>query len=136
MTVKEQYIHRLGRTGRAGRNGCGVLLLCDFENSFLKELHDLDINAADLPKVDLTLLKATALLQQQPKALRIPGEQAYQAYLGYYNSNLKRIGMTKAALVQLSNQYSRTLGFEEPPTLQKKTVGKMGLKGVPGLRVA
>ena len=135
LTVKEQYIHRLGRTGRAGRKGCGVLLLCDFETSFLKELKDLDINSADLPNVDMTQLKSTALLQQRPEALRIPGEQAYQAYLGYYNSNLKRIGMTKGGLVQLANQYSRTIGFQEPPALQKKTIGLMGLKGIPGLRV-
>ena len=28
---KAQYIHRLGRTARAGKQGCGVLVLCDFE---------------------------------------------------------------------------------------------------------
>lgn len=29
---KAQYIHRLGRTARAGKGGHGVLLLCDFES--------------------------------------------------------------------------------------------------------
>lgn len=29
---KAQYIHRLGRTARAGKAGHGVLLLCDFES--------------------------------------------------------------------------------------------------------
>lgn len=28
---KAQYVHRLGRTARAGKGGHGVLLLCDFE---------------------------------------------------------------------------------------------------------
>lgn len=28
---KAQYIHRLGRTARAGKAGRGILLLCDFE---------------------------------------------------------------------------------------------------------
>ena len=31
---KAQYIHRIGRTARAGRGGCGVLLLAEFEKSF------------------------------------------------------------------------------------------------------
>lgn len=136
LTEKEQYIHRLGRTGRAGRTGRGVLLLCDFEARFLKELGDLEIYPAEIPQVDNNDLKSTVLLQQLPNALRLPGEQGYQAFLGYYKSNLKRIGMDKVALVRLANHYSRTIGFEEPPTLEKKTVGKMGLKGVPGIRVA
>ena len=29
---KAQYIHRLGRTARAGKAGHGILLLCDFES--------------------------------------------------------------------------------------------------------
>lgn len=29
---KAQYIHRLGRTARAGKGGHGILLLCDFES--------------------------------------------------------------------------------------------------------
>eukprot|EP00978_Attheya_sp_CCMP212_P033839 scaffold138697_cov42-Attheya_sp.AAC.1 len=35
---REQYIHRLGRTGRAGKPGKGWLVLADFEKPFLKEL--------------------------------------------------------------------------------------------------
>jgi ATP-dependent RNA helicase MSS116, mitochondrial len=35
---KAQYIHRLGRTARAGKAGEGVLLLCDFERSFLQQV--------------------------------------------------------------------------------------------------
>ena len=40
--------------------------------------------------------------------------------------------------VEAANLFSLTLGFSpgEPPALEKKTVGKMGLKGVAGLRLA
>jgi len=135
LTDKQQYIHRLGRTGRAGRTGRGILLLCDFEKQFLKELKDLDISHVETPNSNHDQLKTTALLKRLPKALQPDGERAYAAYLGYYNSNLKRIGLNKPALVELANHFSRTIGFKDPPKLQKKTVGKMGLKGTPGLRI-
>jgi ATP-dependent RNA helicase MSS116 len=35
---REQYIHRLGRTARAGRSGRGVLLLMPEEQHFLRQL--------------------------------------------------------------------------------------------------
>ncbi len=38
---KAQYVHRLGRTARAGKQGRGVLLLGDFEaRSFLPQIRD------------------------------------------------------------------------------------------------
>jgi hypothetical protein len=33
MTTKEQYIHRLGRTARAGKSGSGLLVVADFEQA-------------------------------------------------------------------------------------------------------
>ena len=40
LTDKEQYTHRLGRTARAGKDGAGMLLLMDFEEShMMKILH-------------------------------------------------------------------------------------------------
>ncbi|GIL57216.1 hypothetical protein Vafri_12427 [Volvox africanus] len=40
---REQYIHRAGRTGRAGQTGRCVLLIGDHEAAFLGHLTDLDI---------------------------------------------------------------------------------------------
>merc|ERR1711972_1273732 len=44
---RDQYIHRLGRTGRAGRSGEGLLLLHDFENHFVRTLKDLPLEKVD-----------------------------------------------------------------------------------------
>lgn len=44
---KAQYIHRVGRTARAGKRGRGVLLLSDFEAPFfLNQLRDVKISSA------------------------------------------------------------------------------------------
>ena len=40
---RAQYVHRLGRTARAGTAGGGHLLLADFETFFLSSLRDLPL---------------------------------------------------------------------------------------------
>ena len=40
---KAQYVHRLGRTGRAGKAGGGYLLLAEEEKPFLKMIADLPV---------------------------------------------------------------------------------------------
>lgn len=47
---REQYIHRLGRTGRAGKEGLGLLVLMPWEEVFLRSLKDITITQAkDMP---------------------------------------------------------------------------------------
>mmetsp|Transcript_6198 Transcript_6198/g.7527 ORF Transcript_6198/g.7527 Transcript_6198/m.7527 type:complete len:157 (-) Transcript_6198:1085-1555(-) len=63
---------------------------------------------------------------------------AYQSYLGYYNSNRKRIlrATKKEHVVQLANTFATvSCCMKEPPALSPKVVGKMGLRGVAGLRI-
>lgn len=49
---REQYIHRLGRTGRKGKEGQGLLLLAPWEKYFLGTVKDLSISEAVVPSVD------------------------------------------------------------------------------------
>jgi ATP-dependent RNA helicase MSS116 len=35
---REQYIHRLGRTARAGKAGRGIIVLAPYERGFVREL--------------------------------------------------------------------------------------------------
>lgn len=49
---KEQYIHRLGRTGRKGKEGQGILLLAPWEEFFLSTVKDLPITKAEAPLID------------------------------------------------------------------------------------
>jgi superfamily II DNA/RNA helicase len=38
---RAQYLHRLGRTARAGRDGAGLLLLCDYEAYWLPQVRQM-----------------------------------------------------------------------------------------------
>lgn len=49
---REQYIHRLGRTGRKGKEGQGLLLLAPWEKYFLGAVKDLSIAESAVPPVD------------------------------------------------------------------------------------
>lgn len=128
---KAQYIHRLGRTGRKGKEGQGILLLAPWEQFFLSTLKDLPISKTELPLVDpdtkKKVEKALSNVEMKNK------ESAYQAWLGYYNSN-KTIGKDKYRLVELANEFSRSMGLDNPPAIPKLVLGKMGLKNVPGFR--
>ncbi|KAH9625236.1 hypothetical protein KSS87_004517, partial [Heliosperma pusillum] len=128
---REQYIHRLGRTGRKGKEGKGILVLAPWEESFLNSIKDLPISKATPPMVDSDLRRKVerALSNVEMKNK----EAAYQAWLGYYNST-KMVGRDKNRLVALANEFSRSMGLDNPPAIPKLVLGKMGLKNVPGLR--
>ncbi|MBA0617416.1 hypothetical protein Godav_026865 [Gossypium davidsonii] len=129
---REQYIHRLGRTGRKGKEGQGILLLAPWEEKFLSCVKDLPITKAPLPSLDPETKKKVgrALSNVEMKSK----ESAYQAWLGYYNSD-KNIGRDKYRLVELANEFSRSMGLDNPPAIPKLVLSKMGLRNIPGLRV-
>ncbi|KAJ4749581.1 hypothetical protein LUZ62_083986 [Rhynchospora pubera] len=128
---REQYIHRLGRTGRKGKEGQGILMLAPWEICFLNTVKDLPITEAAPcqpdPGCQGKILEVLARIDMRNK------ERAYQAWLGYYNS-AKGVGQDKLRLVNLATEFSESMGLREPPALQRKVLSKMGLSKVPGFR--
>lgn len=129
---KEAYIHRLGRTARAGAEGRGTLILAEPEIPFAKKnlsmVKFLD-HSADLSAHDDVMGVASQLDD-------ILKEKAYRAWLGYYKSHVKTMGWTPEKLVQEANLLATDgLRCSGIPGIEKKTVGKMGLRGVPGLNI-
>ncbi|KAG8374904.1 hypothetical protein BUALT_Bualt10G0044100 [Buddleja alternifolia] len=127
-----QYIHRLGRTGRQGKEGEGLLLLAPWEQYFLDEIKDLPLEKFHLPHMD-SIVKAK-IGESMGKIDVSVKEAAYHAWLGYYNS-ISAIGRDKTSLVEFANQFSASIGLQKPPSLYRKTAVKMGLKGIPGIQI-
>lgn len=140
----EQYIHRIGRTGRAGAQGHGVILLGQFESFFLqkREMRELPITVHP----GLTPQSSTQAYDAVRQALLtdVSDEskaQAYQASLGYYKAEMKTLKWNATDLVKTINDYAKN-GLlykggtsDVAPPLLAKTVGKMGIRGTPGLNV-
>ncbi|OTA90923.1 hypothetical protein M434DRAFT_397577 [Hypoxylon sp. CO27-5] len=129
---KESYIHRLGRTARAGAEGRGTFIITSHETFFSKwtlknitfEQTPPDLSARE------DILQIAESLDPDIQA------KAYQGWLGFYKSYLKPMNWDNDRLVKEANEFALNgLGAPEVPSLPKSTVGKMGLKGVKGLVV-
>jgi ATP-dependent RNA helicase MSS116 len=153
-----QYIHRLGRTARAGAAGEGILILMPDEQFFLRVPE-----IASLPLMPYTQLEHTSDLKFKLDDRSIG--QAYSAWLGFYKSWLKQLRWSPTELVKQGAVWARCLGWPNvtvdgngpsvsggaplqrgagggnvvakwiPPPIAKRTVGLMGLRGTPGLNV-
>ncbi|KAE8330241.1 ATP-dependent RNA helicase mss116, mitochondrial [Aspergillus sergii] len=137
----EQYVHRVGRTARAGNDGRAIILLTEAESFFMKVNRHLPIQPH--PQTDAINAGASSCADAVTKAMYSIGEEtkqrAYSSYIGFFAGSglLKQVRLDKPGLVQLANELAmQGMGCPEPPPMDKKVVGKMGLKGVPGFNYA
>lgn len=81
--VPEDYVHRIGRTGRAGNEGAAVSLVCVDERNFLKDIERLI--KRDIPKIvvegfapDLSI-KPEPVFRNRQQQVRRPGNGPAQS---------------------------------------------------------
>ncbi|PYH44752.1 DEAD/DEAH box helicase [Aspergillus saccharolyticus JOP 1030-1] len=136
----EQYVHRVGRTARAGNDGRAVILLTKRESFFINaNAHKFPIKPH--PKTESLLAQAGAEWSQPfTKAIYAVDEstkaRAYQSFIGYLagsGKTKKQMQFDNPSLVQYCNELAiKGMGCPEQPGIKKSTIAKMGLKGVPG----
>ncbi|PWY89952.1 P-loop containing nucleoside triphosphate hydrolase protein [Aspergillus heteromorphus CBS 117.55] len=134
----DQYIHRVGRTARAGNDGRAIILFTEPESFFIKAYPFLPIKPhpdteAIAASVPFHATKVTQIMHGLDETAK---DRAYRSYLGFFAGSpwMKRMRLDKPGLVRMANDFAMdAMACPEPPIVEKKTAGKMGLKGVPGL---
>jgi ATP-dependent RNA helicase MSS116 len=142
---RETYIHRLGRTGRAGKRGKGLLILPEVEKSFLHDLEGLEMPLdADLqrrlssetpPKLITDELGPVAQDVRSGKDRKITKtvQSAYQAMIGYYFQRCHK--KDSHLVVSTINSLAIDVGLKELPAIDYNRARKIGVDQVPGLNI-
>ncbi|KFY87637.1 hypothetical protein V498_07075 [Pseudogymnoascus sp. VKM F-4517 (FW-2822)] len=139
---RDQYIHRVGRTGRGDKSGVGYALFTDIEmNQARRILKGLPIKpdtTIETARIDMTqdaqlAADAAQILVQVGEATkrvsRYDKIAAFQAALG----SLQSIG-DKQGLMDSLYQWTRYgWGFDSPPSIGHGLASKLGLSRVRGL---
>eukprot|EP00842_Homolaphlyctis_polyrhiza_P000017 jgi/Hompol1/1015/HPOL_002632-RA len=136
---KEQYIHRVGRTGRAGKSGRGIIVLSSFDQPFLNVMNPIPIRkdlqhvAYSGPRTDETMEKVRNAVRSIPAHVR---EDVYLAQLGsiFQQASLHRA--SKETTVRALNLFAQgVLGFDEPPEIPGALARNLGIDRLPGIRI-
>lgn len=129
----EQYIHRLGRTARAGRSGKGVIILTSHESGFLRTPDMRTLPIQPHPEIQLPSLPRAEL----DKTLQI---QAYGAWLGFNAQYTRQVFRSRQQFVNEANKYARdVLGWADEsgaPPLSPKTARNLGIQGLDGVNTS
>ena len=135
----DSYTHRVGRTARAGKDGRAVILLTELESFYLRDNRQFPIHP--YPALADVMNDATQLAPSMTQVLKTVDSdskrKAYSAYLGFMKGFCKKMRMDPPQLVRMCNRFALEGMFSgQVPTMEKRTIGKMGLKGVPGINYA
>jgi len=102
--VAEDYVHRVGRTGRAGQNGLAVSLVSSSEAPLLRQIQQLvavPLERVPAPVVELTAPRhavepAPSRVRQGHRPGSMPKRRTSQGYQGQQNGAGRRTGARRA----------------------------------------
>jgi superfamily II DNA/RNA helicase len=146
---RETYIHRVGRTGRAGKQGEGMLILPEMERDFLMDLDGLDVQLEEGIQQGLARAKISnrklqselGLLQQdirsgQDKAsMEKSLHMAYHAMISYYMQTCRDKHESLEYVISTVNQLVIDFGLQELPPIESSRAKSMGIELLAGLNV-
>ncbi|KAJ3064507.1 hypothetical protein HDU98_012092 [Podochytrium sp. JEL0797] len=139
----EQYIHRVGRTGRAGKSGEGVLFVEPYEKAFLRYVEgkvgeggvkgneEIDVWVESEEVEDVAMRGRVEGVFEEMGEDKEAAEGCYAAYLGYYTQQKY---VSKAGVGLAAARYAKgVLRLPETPALSTSLLQKMGLMKLPGI---
>ncbi|KAK7750365.1 hypothetical protein SLS62_007664 [Diatrype stigma] len=140
---RDQYIHRVGRTGRAGKSGEGWIILAE------QEISEARVRLSNLPiKPNNTIESAKHVVGQgeppaevasifediKQAAQAVPGSMFRATYLAMLGQKFGRL-LNIRDVVGLLNRWSSALGRQNPPSIPPRVAQNRGMGGIPGINI-
>ncbi|WWC59309.1 uncharacterized protein I303_101860 [Kwoniella dejecticola CBS 10117] len=143
----EQYIHRVGRTGRGGKEGGrGDLVLLPFEEGFVDRLNKIPIKPVPTSALEREVTEMAssederyieklegikdAITQLMPSLDSEAIEEVFTSMIGYYMGKSDQLNVNNHEILQGLKDWSvEAAGLPEPPYLSPGFLQKLGLGG-------
>jgi len=129
----DTYIHRLGRTGRAGKEGTGLQVLLPFESEVVQKLKNRGLREKSFTfggKKDDRIEKAFQTVRSGDALLTPAAQGAYKSFLAFYLERIEEFQMTPKDVVTAANSFSEAVGLVYPPELEEKTASSLGISHI------
>lgn len=137
-----QVAHRVGRTGRGGESGRGLMILEEREAAVLSDLIErekmpIQVRENGAPRRSRTSRVTRTTRKSHEGDRSGSGCRAFIAAIGFYKSQLKRLKWKVADMVPIVAEMFAPLGVASPAVcpVPAKTLKKMGLSADHGLTV-
>lgn len=131
---EDTYIHRLGRTGRAGQVGRGLQVVLPFERSVISNLRRRGV--VERPQIHQStqgrksLEKVFSAIRSGDAMLTPAAQAAYRSFLAFYVERVLDLGLVPSDIVNAANAFSRAVGLRQPPGLAAKTAVRLGVENL------
>ena len=140
----EAYVHRIGRTGRAGRIGQAILFVAPRERRMLATIERATrqpITAMSLPsRQDISNRRIDLFKEQIAEAMESQDleffEELIDSYQHQYDVGLRRLAATLAYLLQKDKPLQLEAGREEEADIADEESGHTGRRSLPDAHLA
>jgi ATP-dependent RNA helicase MSS116 len=121
---RSEYLQRVGRTGRAGKDGAAYLITAPEENVGVElvcdVLNEIHIDKSLKDNVPKCITKNHTVHLYVPSQTKFPtatpdAKKAYRGWLGSLASKWKRLKMTPTSVVNMAQSLSVSMGLGEVP---------------------
>ncbi|CAL1142193.1 unnamed protein product [Cladocopium goreaui] len=128
----QQYVHRVGRTARGGKEGRALLLLLQPEESFLSEIEELPVQRSP---DEALILNDEGLFTQHAlssanwasrSSLKVLAAAAFASVLQHLKTQYPK--MENQEVVDLASELLMGFGVSEPPLVSLEFARELGLE--------